>query len=230
MRCDVMIRIESVCIKNVDGVAKVMGSIVSLSGALVYAFVKGPQLKLMKNNWYLSSNNNDHDQKPINYHRHEWVKGSLMMLSANTAWSLWLILQGGIVKQYPAKLRLTTLQCLFSCIQSAFVAIAMDRNPSSWKLGWDINLLSVAYCGIVVTGITYWIQVWAIEKKGPVFTSLFTPLALIITAIISAFIWKETFYWGRSKHFHTTNLIIILYISFSKEVRKKSLFILFDYY
>ncbi|KAM6542410.1 hypothetical protein CsatB_006857 [Cannabis sativa] len=188
----VLLRIESVCIKNVDGVAKVMGSIVSLSGALVYAFVKGPQLKLMmKNNWY-----NDHDQKPINYHRHEWVKGSLMMLSANTAWSLWLILQGGIVKQYPAKLRLTTLQCLFSCIQSAFVAIAMDRNPSSWKLGWDINLLSVAYCGIVVTGITYWIQVWAIEKKGPVFTSLFTPLALIITAIISAFIWKETFYWG----------------------------------
>lgn len=27
---------------------------------------------------------------------------------------------------------------------------------------------------------------------------MFTPLALIITAIMSAFLWKENFYWGRS--------------------------------
>lgn len=53
--------------------------------------------------------------------------------------------------------------------------------------------------GIVVNGITYWLQVWAIEKKGPVFTAMFTPLALIITAIFSTFIWKETLYWGRFK-------------------------------
>jgi len=52
--------------------------------------------------------------------------------------------------------------------------------------------------GIVVSGITYWMQVWVIEKKGPVFTAMFTPLALVITAIISAFLWKEKLYWGRS--------------------------------
>lgn len=51
--------------------------------------------------------------------------------------------------------------------------------------------------GVIVTGITYWLQVWAIEKKGPVFTAMFTPLALIITAIFSAFLWKEAIYWGR---------------------------------
>jgi drug/metabolite transporter (DMT)-like permease len=52
--------------------------------------------------------------------------------------------------------------------------------------------------GIVVSGITYWMQVWVIEKKGPVFTAMFTPVALVITAIISAFLWKEKLYWGRS--------------------------------
>ncbi|PON83042.1 Plant-drug/metabolite exporter [Trema orientale] len=189
----VLLRMESISVRNVHGVAKVMGAVVSLSGALVFAFVKGPPLKFMMN-WYPSSH--DHQITKITYHKNDWIKGSFMMISANTAWSLWLILQGLLVKQYPAKLRLTTLQCFFSSIQSAFVAIAMERNPSSWKLGWDIHLLSVAYCGIVVTGITYWLQVWAIEKKGPVFTALFTPLALIITAIISAFLWKEALYWG----------------------------------
>lgn len=56
------------------------------------------------------------------------------------------LLQAPIVKEYPAKLRLTSLQCLFSCIQSTVFAIAVERDPSSWKLGWDINLFSVAYC------------------------------------------------------------------------------------
>lgn len=38
------------------------------------------------------------------------------------------------------------IQCLFSFIQSGILAIVMERNPSAWKLGWDIHLLSVAYC------------------------------------------------------------------------------------
>ncbi|KAA8546563.1 hypothetical protein F0562_002698 [Nyssa sinensis] len=189
----VFLRMESISIKQWHGVAKVLGSVVGVSGALVFAFVKGPPIKIM--NWYPDI----HKQNPdISYDNSkvEWVKGSLIMLSANTAWSLWLIMQVPIVKQYPAKLRLTTLQCFFSCIQSVLWAVAVERNVSSWKLGWDVHLFSVAYCGVIVTGITYWMQLWAVEKKGPVFTSMFTPLALIITAIISAFLWKETLHWG----------------------------------
>ncbi|XP_021285086.1 WAT1-related protein At1g43650-like [Herrania umbratica] len=81
-------------------------------------------------------------------------------------------------------------------MQSTLWAIAAARNSSAWRLGWDVHLLSVAYCGVIVTGITYWLQVWTIEKKGPVFTAIFTPLALVITAIFSAFLWKETLHWG----------------------------------
>ncbi|XP_019184420.1 PREDICTED: WAT1-related protein At1g43650-like [Ipomoea nil] len=45
-------------------------------------------------------------------------------------------------------------------------------------------------------GITYWLQLWAVEKKGPVFIAVFTPLSLIITATISAILWKEKLYLG----------------------------------
>jgi len=32
-------------------------------------------------------------------------------------------------------------------MQSTVVAVAVERNnPSAWRLGWDIHLLSVAYC------------------------------------------------------------------------------------
>lgn len=57
-----------------------------------------------------------------------------------------VLLQAPIMKEYPAKLSLITLQCFFSFIQAVCAAIAMERNLSSWKLGWDFNLLSMAYC------------------------------------------------------------------------------------
>ncbi|CAL5414512.1 unnamed protein product [Camellia sinensis] len=71
------------------------------------------------------------------------LKGSLFALSAQATWSLWLI--GPLTKIYPDKLRLATIQCFFSCIQSAIWAMAVERNISAWKLGWDLNLFVVAY-------------------------------------------------------------------------------------
>ncbi|OMO90486.1 Drug/metabolite transporter [Corchorus capsularis] len=190
----VCLRMESLSLRQLPGIAKVLGSVISLSGALVFAFVKGPAIKLM--NCHPATQKQTADSLMKSYSVSEWIKGSLIMLSANTAWSLWLVLQGRMIKQYPAKIRLTAFQCFFSCIQSTVWAIAVERNPSAWKLGWDVHLLSVAYCGVIVTGITYWLQVWTIEKKGPVFTSIFTPFALVITAIFSVFLWRETLYWG----------------------------------
>ncbi|XP_038884292.1 WAT1-related protein At1g43650 isoform X2 [Benincasa hispida] len=194
-----LFRYESICIRKVEGMAKLMGAMIGFSGALVFAFVKGPPMKFM--NWYPQTNNNNNNNNSNSnsfqpYSTLEWIKGSFTMLSANIAWSLWLVLQGFIVKEYPAKLRITTLQCFFSLIQSALWAVVMERKPQAWKLGWNLQLFSVAYCGVIVTGMTYWLQIWCVEKKGPVFTAMFTPLALIITAIFSALLWKESLHWG----------------------------------
>nr|GME15357.1 WAT1-related protein At1g43650 [Ipomoea batatas] len=157
-------RVEKLSIKRSHGMVKVLGCLVSFCGALVFAFVKGPHIKLLD----LGSS------------------GSQEVASS----------RAHVLKQYPAKVRLTALQCLFSCVQSSVWAMAMVRDTSSWKLHWDINLLSVAYCGIVVTGITYWLQLFTVDKKGPVFVAMFTPLALVITAVVSAFLWKEKLYLG----------------------------------
>ncbi|KAI7744706.1 hypothetical protein M8C21_001486 [Ambrosia artemisiifolia] len=138
-----ILRIERMYIRKVHGWAKLIGSIVSVSGALVFAFVKGPSLNFKT--WYTSSN--DIVASTTNLSSiWELSKGPISMLSANILWSCWSIMQASIVKEYPAKLSLITLQCFFSLIQSMVAAIAMERNLSSWKLGWDVHLLSVAYC------------------------------------------------------------------------------------
>lgn len=51
-----------------------------------------------------------------------------------------------MLKDYKAKLSLTTLQCLLSTIQTGVIAVAFDRNLDSWRLGWNLQLISVIYC------------------------------------------------------------------------------------
>lgn len=54
------------------------------------------------------------------------------------------------MKSYPSKLLLTALQCLLSTFQSFAIAIALERNPSEWELGWNVRLLAVAYCVMIL--------------------------------------------------------------------------------
>nr|GMD91137.1 WAT1-related protein At1g43650-like [Ipomoea batatas] len=189
----VISRVESLSIRQSHGMAKVLGCVISVLGALVFAFVKGPHVQFIH-----SSTQTQTQTSTAKFYSKsgELVKGPLLMLLANLVWSMWYIMQSRIVKQYPAKVRLTTLQCLFSCVQSSVWAMAMERDIASWRLKWDVNLVSVIYCGVIVTAITYWLQLWAVEKKGPVFIAVFTPLSLIITATISAILWKEKLYLG----------------------------------
>lgn len=85
---------ESIAIKHLHGVAKVMGSLLGVSGALVFAFVKGAPLKVM--NWYQQTHHRQKTNSSSSTQGStigEQIKGPLIMLLANTAWSLWLILQ-----------------------------------------------------------------------------------------------------------------------------------------
>ncbi|CAL5414508.1 unnamed protein product [Camellia sinensis] len=181
---------ESIAITEWSGVAKVLGTMLCVGGAVVYSFVKAPPV-------YPQGTQDQNSQSYTGCGtKAQCLKGSLFALSAQANWSLWLIMQGHLTKIYPNKLRLTTIQCFFSCRQSAIWAVAVERNISAWKLGWDLNLLVVAYCGVIFVAPTFWLRIWVIEKRGLVFSAAFNPLAFIVIAIFSAFLWKETPHWG----------------------------------
>ncbi|CAH2040935.1 unnamed protein product, partial [Thlaspi arvense] len=105
---------------------------------------------------------------------------------------IWEKDQTRVLEEYPSKLAFTSLQCIVSAIQSFLVAIAIERNPSQWKLGWKLGSAAVAYSGTIVTGVGYYIQAWLLEKKGPVFQAMWTPAGLILTIFCSMFLLGET--------------------------------------
>ncbi|XVF17078.1 hypothetical protein REPUB_Repub10bG0087000 [Reevesia pubescens] len=174
----VLLRMEVLRLKTSAGIAKIVGILICLAGALTLAFYKGPHMKLFCLH-HLFEHHHNQTLHSRTSSRETWVKGCFLMLISNTFWGLWIVLQGRILKSYPSKLLFTALQCFLSTIQSFAIAIALERNPYEWRLGWN---------GIAVTGVTFYLQAWVIEKKGPVFLAMSTPLNLIFTIFCSAFL------------------------------------------
>ncbi|KAK4256762.1 hypothetical protein QN277_006446 [Acacia crassicarpa] len=191
----VLFRMEKVKIRTKPGVIKISGLVVCLCGVAALAFYKGPQIWPLHP--ILSANHNaQHLQHDHSSYCKRWYLGSLLLFCAIITWSMWLVLQARFLKSYPSKLKFTSLQCLLSAIQSFCIAIASERDMKEWKLGWNMGLLAILYCGIMVTGITYYLQAWVIQKKGPLFPAMWNPLNFMITIIGSMFLLNESINLG----------------------------------
>ncbi|KAL9381743.1 hypothetical protein Peur_024778 [Populus x canadensis] len=185
-----LLRMEVLKLRSVSGIAKIVGIIACIAGAITLALYKGPHFNLLCLH-HLFESHNSHgivSHVPSSQTR---IKGCFLLFVSNILWGLWLVLQGQVLKDYPSKLLFITLQCFLSTIQLFAIAIGFERDPREWELGWNVRLLAVAYCGIVVTGVTFYLQAWIIEKKGPVFLAMSTPVTLVFTMFFSAILLCE---------------------------------------
>ncbi|XP_050228109.1 WAT1-related protein At5g64700-like [Mercurialis annua] len=187
----VLLRMEKIEISSARGQAKVLGTLICIAGSLVCTFWKGGFLYkgIEKMPLISPQTHDDHAQQ-------DSLKGSALLLISYIAWSGWLILQALVYKVYPAPLSMTTLICFFASIQSSILALIFGRNPTFWKLEWNLELLTILYCGVVISGIVYCLLAWCISNKGPVFAAMFSPLVVVIVAIFSAIAFAERLHVG----------------------------------
>ncbi|KAJ6424311.1 hypothetical protein OIU84_025158 [Salix udensis] len=185
-----LLRMEVLKFRTVSGIAKIAGIVACIAGAATLALYKGPHFNLLCLHHLFES----HSSQGIISHvpsSQTRIKGCSLLFLSNILWGLWLVLQVRVLKNYPSKLLFVTLQCFLSTIQLFAIAVAAERDPREWELGWNVRLLAIAYCGIVVTGVTFYLQAWVIEKKGPVFLAMSTPFTLVFTMIFSSILLCE---------------------------------------
>lgn len=183
----VMFRMETLNLKSVHGMAKASGILLCIGGVIVLAMYQGPEFKSFNHHQLLhqaSTVAHEHSKK-------NWALGIFLMTTSVVIWSLWTVQQGPLLLEYPSKLLNTTLQCIFASIQSFIIALVLERDFSRWKLAGGVSLFSVLFTGIVVAAISYYLQIWVIEKKGPVFLSMSMPLSLVFTMVIASFLLGE---------------------------------------
>ncbi|KAG5127745.1 hypothetical protein JHK82_028580 [Glycine max] len=87
--------------------------------------------------------------------------------------------------------------CFLGAAQSAVLTVIVERNPSAWTIGFNIDLWSTIYgVGIVVAGLIIYVILWCNEKKWPVFVTMFYPLCTVLVNIVAYFVLGEKLYFG----------------------------------
>ncbi|XP_072954389.1 WAT1-related protein At5g07050-like [Typha angustifolia] len=192
----VIFRMEKLDMKKVRCQAKVAGTLVTVAGAMLMTLYKGPIMKMISTQHGHATTSDVPTAAAAASGDKDWFLGSMFLIIATLAWASLFILQTVTLKQYSAQLSLTTLICFVGTLQAIVVTLVMERTPSAWVIGFDMNLLAAAYAGIVTSSVAYYVQGLVIQKRGPVFASAFSPLMMIIVAVMGTFILAEKIYLG----------------------------------
>ncbi|KAL8162322.1 hypothetical protein V2J09_013811 [Rumex salicifolius] len=190
----VFFRLEKLGINSMAGRAKVLGTILGIVGAMVLTFYKGFEINLWptlidaRRFTHMAVSSHPQDGNP--------VLGSLLSIACTLSYATWLIIQAKMSKNYPCYYSSTALMNIMGAIQALVYALIADHDWEHWKLGWNIRLLTVAFTGVVGSGICITLFSWCVKLKGPLYVSVFSPLLLILVAIAGSLILDERLHLG----------------------------------
>ncbi|KAF3433749.1 hypothetical protein FNV43_RR24852 [Rhamnella rubrinervis] len=186
-------RLEKVDIRRINCQAKVLGTILTVGGAMLMSVTKGPALNLP---WARPGDRHPSQSDTIG-NKQDFVMGTLMITAACFCWSCFMILQAYTLKSYPAALSLTAMICIWGMVEGTLLAFAIEWGDNTvWSIHLDAKLLASLYGGIQ-SGLAYFVMGVVIKARGPVFYSAFNPLCTVIIAILSSIVMAEEMYLGR---------------------------------
>lgn len=67
-------------------------------------------------------------------------------------------------------------------------------NVWIWRVVVDV--IGVHVQGVVASGIAFAVQIWCIDRGGPVFVAVYQPVQTLVVAIMASIALGEEFYLG----------------------------------
>ncbi|KAL5225771.1 hypothetical protein ABZP36_012410 [Zizania latifolia] len=186
----VLLRVESLNMKNRAGTAKIVGTLTSFAGVMLLTLYKGVALT------HQAASSEQRRSEMAESGKKSWTLGTVALLANCLCFSFWLLLQSKLTKKYPALYSSTAYMFLISSIQGGGLTAAIQRRASVWVLTRTVQIVAVLYTGIMGSGVGYVLMTWCVEKRGPVFTSAFIPIIQIMVAMIDFFFLHENLYLG----------------------------------
>ncbi|KAG2603717.1 hypothetical protein PVAP13_4NG004300 [Panicum virgatum] len=167
--------------------AKLLGTLVSLGGAMVLTLYKGVALTHAA----ASQQQPLHSQRPPPGSRGKWTLGTVAILGNCVCLSCWFLLHGRLSRKYPHVYSCNALMSMLSFLQVAVVGLCTQRSISPWLITSKFQILTVLYAGIAGCGVSFVLVTWCIEKRGAVFVAAFIPVVQIIVSVIDFSILHE---------------------------------------
>ncbi|KAG2637420.1 WAT1-related protein At5g64700-like [Panicum virgatum] len=182
----VIFGMETLKLTRFHGKVKFAGILFCIAGVTVLAFYEGPMFRSFNHHHLFQNGGSSSPAGAAEEHsKKQWVLGIFLMTLSNVLAGLWTVLQGPLIED-TSKLMNTTLQISCASVQAFLVAVAAERDFTKWKLGWNVGLAAIVYSGVIVTALSYYMQMWTIAKRGPVFLAMSMPLTFVFTIVISS--------------------------------------------
>ncbi|XVE89522.1 hypothetical protein DITRI_Ditri20bG0003300 [Diplodiscus trichospermus] len=187
-------RQETVGIKKASGQAKVLGTLVCVGGAMLLSFYHGHIIDIGESSIHWKYSDNMTSKTTSN--GSNFFLGPFLVMVSAVAWAVWFVIQGPTSKNFPAPYTCTALMCFMSSIECTIIGLFSDHKVSAWSLSSSIRLIAALYAGIVCNAITLCLLSWSIQTRGPLYVSVFSPLLLVIVAVLSWALLREKLYVG----------------------------------
>ncbi|XP_073012409.1 WAT1-related protein At4g30420-like [Typha latifolia] len=182
--------LEEMELRSSRTIAKIVGTIICVGGAMFMTLFKGPKLLNLEYQKIIPLLHS------VSLIGGRWIKGCLFLTGGVSCWSLWHILQVPIMRSYLDPLSLTTWMGFLSTLQSAILTFFLYPNLTDWKITSFVELLSCLFAGVFGSAVNYYIQSWVISVKDPLFCAMFTPLNTVFTTGFSLLILHQELYIG----------------------------------
>ncbi|CAI8617843.1 unnamed protein product [Vicia faba] len=189
---------EKFNLKVVEGNAKVIGTLLGISGAMLMIFFKGVEIHIWSSNINLLHPHHNQNEQMASQHSDFLKKllGVSFALATACSFSLWYIIQAKLNEEYSSHHSSAALISIMGAVQATAIALCVENDWNQWKLGNNLSILAVIYPGIVTSGLVVVATAWCIKMRGPLFASIFSPLQLFLVVIAAYFMLDEKLYLG----------------------------------
>ncbi|KAG4395688.1 hypothetical protein AAZX31_19G010800 [Glycine max] len=137
----IIFRMEKIAAKSRSSQAKVVGSIISITGAFVLTLYKGHSI--------IKAHSHDLSiplQHPFSFLKSgdaDWVIAGILLTAECLIGSLCYIVQADVLKVFPDEVTIVLFYNVTSTVMSTLVALFAVPNANAWKVGLNISLISI---------------------------------------------------------------------------------------
>eukprot|EP00257_Ricinus_communis_P022481 XP_015582216.1 WAT1-related protein At1g70260 [Ricinus communis] len=172
---------------------KAIGTLITITGALVVVFYKGPFvrqdspsiLKLHQKQLLVFYSTPDH-----------WALGGFLLAGSFLCVSIWNLIQMGTVKHHPHVMKIAAFYSLAGTIQCAIFSLIVERDLDAWKLKLNLDLILIIVTALFGSVIRGSLQILFTRMRGRFYVPLFQPFRIFWATFFGVSFFANSLHYG----------------------------------
>ncbi|KAK6129653.1 hypothetical protein DH2020_036613 [Rehmannia glutinosa] len=201
----VMMGTETVNLRKFEGQAKLVGTLVCISGAILMAMFRGPAVLGSKESDLAAQGEISAKGQPepaawlmsslLDLGIDSWHLGVLCLIGNCICSAVYLAFQAPLLAKYPASISVTAYSYFFGALFMVVTALVMTNESTDWNLTRS-EAFAVCYAGILTSALLNGLMTWSNKILGPALVSMYNPLQPAVSAFMSRVFLGSPIYLG----------------------------------